>query len=352
MKTVYLEIMNEMSIDIVIPSFRFEEKAIMKIIELPRPENYGVQFYIVVDNPRIQVPPSFEQLQSAGRINLLRNVKNMGPSASRNKGIRAGNGKWVLLLDDDIEPIPGLLNAYAAVIEMHPGAIGFAGPCLFPAPFNAATQALFLNGSIDHFIAPEKKSSFYWAPTANVMLNREKMDEDLFDEDLRTAEDIDFLVRNALRSGEKYLAAPHAIVLHQWWGEGRVQTRRQFQYGVGASRIAEKIPIKNYTYRDFTNTSETVLLWVLFLPIAFLLGWMKQTLPVLPCLILAEWLTSWLKVVFIGKQFSPSWPHSWHGQKIAGKSGICMALFQTSGLTDLRRELKWDLRSHTLPHSD
>jgi hypothetical protein len=132
------------------------------------------------------------------------------------------------------------------------------------------------------------------------------MDEQLFDTNLRTGEDIDFLLRNALRIGEKYISVPSATVHHPWWNNGAVQTKRQFQYGIGASQIAAKAPVSNYTYRDFTNSSESLLLWVLFLPLAFMPGWLLPYLLFPIVLLFAEWLTNWLKAIWIGKTASPN----------------------------------------------
>ena len=297
--------MNEKGIDIIVPSFRLIENIILQIVELPRPDGYALQYYIVADDPNAAIPARIRELQKSGRIHFIQNTINEGPSAARNKGIAAGDAKWILLLDDDILPDPQLLLAYAMAIEQHPDAIGFVGPCIFPAAFNATTQALRINGSVGHFEAPLNTDALRWAPTANVMLNREKMDDHWFDPAFRAGEDIDFLVRNSLRFGEKYICVPGAVVRHPWWNNGQGQTKRQFQYGLGASQIAAKIPIREYTYRDFTNTSETILLWILFLPIAALLGCFKAALAFLPCLLLAEWLTNWLKAAFTYQQYSP-----------------------------------------------
>jgi glycosyltransferase involved in cell wall biosynthesis len=297
--------MDEAAIDIVIPSFRMDEQSLLKIISLKQPVSFNFQVFIICDNPIAKIPESIRQLNHSGQITLIVNESNLGPSASRNKGFLAGKAKWILLLDDDIDPDENLLQAYANAIGAHPDAIGFAGPCFFPQPFNAATLALKINGSTDHFSAASHTPSQYWVPTANVMLNRYKMDEQLFDTNLRTGEDIDFLVRNALKFGEKYISVPTATVHHPWWNNGAVQTKRQFQYGIGASQVAAKAPVSNYAYRDFTNSSESLLLWVLFFPLAFIPGWLLPYLLFPIVLLFAEWFTNWLKAIWIGRTASP-----------------------------------------------
>ena len=297
--------MDEKAIDIIIPSFRLEEQFLLPILSLNKPPYFRIHFFIICDNPGKKIPDAIQQLTHSGEVTIMLNESNLGPSASRNKGIQLGNAKWILLLDDDIRPEENLLHAYAAAIQRQPDAIGFAGPCFFPRHFNAATTALDLNGSTSHFTAASRVVDQYWVPTANVMLNREKLDGDLFDPGLRTGEDIDFLLRNALRFGGKYISVPDAIVLHPWWNNGTVQTKRQFQYGMGASQLLTKSPVKDYTWFDFTNTPETLFLWLLLLPFAIWFEWNRSYLLFPVALLFAEWLTNWFKAIWLGKTASP-----------------------------------------------
>lgn len=294
------------SIDIVVPSFRLDETILTDIINLPKPDGFNVSTYIIADNPNVVVPESIRNLDEAGKIHLIINEVNLGFSATRNKGIRAGSGKWTLLLDDDIKPRPDLLTAYAAAIKENADAIGFAGVTCFPAPFNAVTRALEINGSVSHFKAALQHTELIWAPTANIMLNKQKVDKELFDTRLKySGEDIDFLVRNCLLFREKYTGVPDAVVVHPWWDNGHAQTTRMFRYGVGASQIARKEPVKKYTYRDFTNTSETLLLLILLLPLLLITGYGYFAAAFVISLLAAEFITNWLKAIIAGKTYSP-----------------------------------------------
>jgi GT2 family glycosyltransferase len=46
--------------------------------------------------------------------------ENRGPGASENRGIQAAEGEWIVLLADDIQPAPGLLQSYAEFHRLHP----------------------------------------------------------------------------------------------------------------------------------------------------------------------------------------------------------------------------------------
>lgn len=293
------------SIDVVIPSFRLDEQILLGIYNVDRPVNFDVNFYIIADNPGLKVPDSIQELAKNGMINLVINEENMGFSKTRNKGITLGKSKWLLLLDDDIVPDKILLKAYADAISKHPDAIGFAGVTNFPEAFNSATLAMELHGLTGHFKAAKTSSKLIWVPTANVMLNRDKMDDSLFNENLKKGgEDIEFLVRNVTLFGEKYIAVPDAVVTHPWWNNGAIQTERQFRYGVGAAQIADLPVIKRYTYHDFTNTSETLLLLVLAVPYIILNGSLSVFFTLCLIVLFAEFLTNLIKVVFKSKKFS------------------------------------------------
>lgn len=293
------------SIDIVIPSFRLDEDILLNIFNVERPEGLLVNFYIVADNPLLVIPDEILKLAAEHKINLIKNEINLGFSKSRNNGIRLGNGKWVLLLDDDIVPSKKLLIAYAEAIKSKPDSIGFAGVTNFPLPFNAATQAMDINGTTGHFKAALSNKPLVWVPTANVMLNREKMDVTLFNEKLdKGGEDIEFLLRNSLLFEEKYTPVPDAIVEHPWWNNGDIQTERMFRYGRGAADIAVLNTIKPYTYFDFLNTSECFLFLLVCSPLIAFFYSVKELVLLMFLILFAEILTNLIKVIYKSKTFS------------------------------------------------
>jgi glycosyltransferase involved in cell wall biosynthesis len=293
------------SIDIIIPCYRLDEKMLLPIINLPKPPQFNFFIYIVADNPAAKIPAGIISLANSDEIKLIVNAVNSGPSVTRNNGILAGKSKWILLLDDDIVPNENLLYEYVDAIENRPDAIGFAGTTDFPTTFNAVTKALEINGTVGHFKAAKSQPEMVWAPTANILLNRQKIDPDLFDAHLnKSGEDIDFLVRNHLLFNEKYLSVPDAIVCHPWWDNGKMQFKRMFRYGQGASDLILKAPVRNYAYRDLTNTSETILLLLLVSPLAIMYKKMFLLWAFLGALLLAEFIVNGIKVVKLGKTFS------------------------------------------------
>nr|WP_121269734.1 glycosyltransferase family 2 protein [Pedobacter schmidteae] len=294
---------NVNSIDVVVPSFRLDEEILLNICNLEIPEGVLATFYIVADNPAMEIPEGLLKLALEDKIVVVKNEINLGFSRTRNKGIRLGNSKWLLLLDDDVTPEKNLLTAYAAAIAKHPDALGFAGITNFPEPFDTATLALHVNGNTGHSKGANHHTTLMWVPTTNIMLNREKMDASLFDEQLKKGgEDIEFLVRNALLNDEKYLAVNDAVVEHPWWDGGA--TKRLFRYGAGAAQIAPLPAIKSYTYHDFTNTGESLLLLILASPLILLYhSWSFFSVLVL-ILLVAEFITNYMRSVFLSGKYS------------------------------------------------
>ncbi|GAO41700.1 glycosyltransferase family 2 protein [Flavihumibacter petaseus] len=303
---IFAAVPDALLIDIAVPSFRLDERVLLAIAALETPSPFRSRVCVISDNPDVDIPESIFRLRDADTIDLIIHPRNLGIGAARNTALESGNGKWLLFLDDDIIPEKDLLFAYAAAIMQHPDAIGFAGVTDFPESFNAVTRALEINGTTGHFLAALHQPLQRWAPTANLLLNREKLQNRQFDTALRwSGEDMDFLVRNSLALQEKYHSVPGAIVHHPWWNNGQLQTGRLFRYGRGACQVARKNPLNRYTYLDFTNTPETLLLLLLVLPVAAMNDSALLVMLFMGAVLMAELLVNYIKAIIVGKTFSP-----------------------------------------------
>lgn len=305
------------SIDVVIPSFRLDEQYLLPILQLDVPASVTVNYYIVADNPEVKVPDAVWQQSQLSNVHLIINEHNLGFSKTRNKGIDAGHGDWILLLDDDITPNPDLLNAYAQQIVHKPDALGFVGITNFPPVMNAVTQALHITGVSTHFQRAQREDQMYWSATSNFMLNRSLLGNRRFLPELtRSTEDMEFLFRNAFENNLKqYQAAPLAIVTHPWWGNGAQQTRRMFLYGQGAGEVARLWPVKQYNFYDFTTTTETLLLLLLLCVPAYVAGVpVKYLCYAALAQVLAEVLTNAYRSFKTERTLSPAviWQVTWH----------------------------------------
>lgn len=260
------------SIDIIIPSFRLEEKYLLPLIHLAKPSGWLFNYFIVVDNPSIHVPAAILELARAGRIQLFINEQNMGASASRNKGIDAGQSEWILFIDDDVIADQDLLFVYTQAIENNPNEIGFIGLTDFPPPSNHFTSALQA-GELTFFKIAASKDYFPWGVTANMMYNRSSMQELRFSQQFPKSgggEDVDLPLRICQRHHQSFKCVKDARVVHPWWNDGKTHYDRFIRYGIGVGYLLPRHP--PLTWRDFPNTMEAFILLFISFPFFLFLG--------------------------------------------------------------------------------
>ncbi len=308
-------------IDIVVPSYRVSDEYLMPILAL-QDDRATVRFIIVLDNPEAIISPNLHEILTQRRdVSLVVNASNLGFSAARNKGIGLATQAFVLLLDDDIIPSNNLLSFYVDALLQKPDAIGFAGPVFMPKPFNASTIALDLLGVTTHFSKPAYTDTLKWTPTANVLIRRDLLQQQLFDEDLQFGgEDIALLTKIAFDNNAYWLSVPAAAVEHPWWNAGKSQYKRMFRYGRAATDVILLKHIRPYTYIDFPNSIEWSVLWLLSLPAWVYLQSTKMAWPVVTLFWVVEFLMA-IIIVVSQRRFSlpVAWQYFMH--KIAREAG-------------------------------
>ncbi|WP_028295803.1 glycosyltransferase family 2 protein [Olivibacter sitiensis] len=251
------------NIDIIIPSFRLEDRYILPILNLPKPDNASFTYYLVVDNPNITPSRSLaSHIANRDDIVLHINEDNKGAAKTRNIGIELGNSEWLLFLDDDIQIAPSLLFEYVNAIKGYPHEIGFIGLVKLPEPINAFTQAILVNGSMSVFSIAEKEDYFAWGATANILIRRKSIGNIRFSNEYPKfggGEDVDFFLKVRDNNNYKnYKTLKKAVVYHPWWHSGKVDLQRPFRYGVGNSYLGQHN--SRYIYYDFPNSVETLCL--------------------------------------------------------------------------------------------
>ena len=100
------------------------------------------------------------------------NAECLGATLSRNVGNEQGGGEYILFIDDDVSPEPGLLGAYVRTIRDHPDAPGYVGPTLFPRPVNAFTRGVRASGMLTFFDMPADDRWMPWGTTSNLPMKR------------------------------------------------------------------------------------------------------------------------------------------------------------------------------------
>lgn len=283
------------TVDIIIPSFRLEEDYLLPLIELPKPDGWQFNYFIIVDNPSIKVPISIQNLANEGTIKLFINSENLGASASRNKGIDSGNAEWILFLDDDIVADQNLLQVYTKAMYQYPEEIGFIGLTDFPPAHNKFTCALEV-GELTFFKVAEIKDQFPWGVTANMVYNRSKMGDLRFSPIFPKSgggEDVDLPLRICKKHQKEFKCIKEARVVHPWWNNSQPHFDRFIRYGVGVGYL---MPLhKELVLKDFPNTIESLFLLILSTPLFVLFGHWPIWIALLIAIPLFELIVVFLK---------------------------------------------------------
>jgi GT2 family glycosyltransferase len=299
----------QLSIDVVIPSYRLSTETLLPILNLPYLPDIAIRFYLVADNPAIIPHPAITSFIDNQKTFLIINQANVGASKTRNNGIEAGHGDWILFLDDDVEVSPDLLFTYANAIKQNPHEIGFIGLVNMPPPPTRFAKAVNVNGSMNIFTIAKQKPAFTWGATANIMVSRKAIGTVRFaDAYPKTGggEEVEFFFRvRELNHFKDYKCLADAQVTHPWWGNGKTDFLRFYRYGKGNSFLPARNPA--YSARDFLNTPETLLISIIIY-ILFLLFDFKDSYVMLFFIgltLVLDYLVNVLRVYKYTKSFSP-----------------------------------------------
>jgi GT2 family glycosyltransferase len=125
-------------VSILIVNWNTLDLVVQCLDSLPRGAEDVTYEVIVVDNGSID--GSGDVLDQRGDIRLIRNTDNLGYAAAVNQAYRSAKGGFVLLLNSDVDLMPGALSTLAQFLNGHPSAAGVAplyvNPDGTPQPFH------------------------------------------------------------------------------------------------------------------------------------------------------------------------------------------------------------------------
>jgi glycosyltransferase involved in cell wall biosynthesis len=277
-------------VDIVSPTARLDIDYLTRICSLRVPERMRTTFIIVVDSPDTlnermgthDIDQGASRLESIlvnasaqGRTDYYRNNirvrcnrTNMGASAARNRGIDESSAEFILFLDDDVLPEPDLLTKYeAALLDMDESTVGLVGLVQFPRTPNLPIVHAAVLMSYLTFVFEIASNPMYqspaWGVTANILVKR--LPGLRFDTSYAKTgggEDVDFCLRILETSGGRLMAAPAAMVTHEFWPGSlqRVLLPHFFRWSVGDGALF--LHHRKYRYLSWPNLVEFLVLYL------------------------------------------------------------------------------------------
>lgn len=281
---------------IVIPTYNRPErlqKCLQSLVQLDYPRD-RFEVVVVDDGSKVSLEPVVQPFEADLSIRLIRKA-NGGPASARNTGAAAAKGTYLAFTDDDCQPHPNWLSAFAAVLAEHPEALvgGYTTNALPDNPYSTASQ-LLIDYIYDYFNPSRGKANFF--ASNNFALPRAHY-QNLggFDTNfpLAAGEDREFCDRWD-HSGLPMQYAPTAKVAHAHWLTLGSFWKQHSNYGRGAyhfhqirsERIEESMKVEplNFYWSLITfplskrsNHSSVTLMTLLFLSqVANALGFFKE----------------------------------------------------------------------------
>lgn len=245
-------------VSVVIPAYNAESFITDALDSIFRQTFSPAEVIVVNDGSRDRTAQAIEQWirqhQPAYPVRLI-NQANRGIAATRNEGIQRASGAWIAFLDADDVFEPGHLAALLQTVALHPGAIGaFASGRLMvdgkvvDARYDdywdnpCVKYGRKLDG-IDAYVIgkavfPRLIKGNFIKPSS-LMVSRTSANEvGLFNVDLGTAEDREFLVRLIMRGDFVY--SPEPITRYRWHDDNASHVRnahRNMENGLKALKV-------------------------------------------------------------------------------------------------------------------
>jgi glycosyltransferase involved in cell wall biosynthesis len=222
-----------MQLSIVVPTYnrRHSLQRLLRALEQQTVSDFEV--VVVDDGSTDGTPELLESLAPAYRLTVVQQP-NRGPAAARNTAVQRASGDLILFLDDDVVPIPELLEMHLAAHGADPNVVvigPMAPPSNWPRPAWIRWEEEVLAVQYQAMLSgaqPCTPRQFY---TANASLSRARfLEVGGFDHHFKRAEDVEMAYRMRDR-GVSFLFLHRAVVYHYAERTFAAWSNTPYQYG-------------------------------------------------------------------------------------------------------------------------
>ena len=211
-------------LDVVVPTYRCDVGVLRELSRLECIRDASVHTLIVVDRPEAptvtEIKTQLASYEANKVVRVLVMPVNAGAAHARNTGMFQSFGDHCVLLDDDVTPEPGLLDAYIAAIDRHPDAAAYVGLTSLPLPVTAWQRALAAC-RICYFYGIATVTEYPpWGVTANICVRGRTNNSVMFDPRFPRSgggEDVDFCIKLQQKGFGRLVSVPDARVTHPFW---------------------------------------------------------------------------------------------------------------------------------------
>jgi glycosyltransferase involved in cell wall biosynthesis len=226
-----------LSVSIVMPSYNRRdrlEKVTRHIAQQKYPQDL-VELVVCLDGCTDGSAEVLHKIQPDYPFKLvILEQTQSGPAAARNRALKAAQGELILFLDDDVFPIPELIDLHVQHHLQNPNLVVIGPmepPADFERPFWVRWEEDMLDKQYRDMIAGAWEVTWRQFYTGNCSVRREKIEQvGGFNESFKRAEDVEMALRLE-DIGMQFAFEPKAIGYHYATRTYQSWENARYQYG-------------------------------------------------------------------------------------------------------------------------